>query len=366
MRIIHLFDHLNKGNMGILKTTSDLSLALNKDHGTTSELWFPQHQNAIADQAYGLELVPLEDTHWRRLEQQAIKAESTLVMSHGCWNYPTRWGHLLHKMGCRWIYTPHGMLEPWSRKQKWLKKWLYFRAIEQRLASCADLIRAVSQPERVHLQQLFPKKQVTLIHYGLDSKQVPSQLLADFQDCSRPTTVLFMARLHHKKGIVPLLEGWCRSRLYQNPNYELAIAGFDDGALPQIQRILSSLQSPNIRYIGAVFGSEKAQVLARSSFYILPSHSEGLPTSVLEAMQYGLVPLISDGCNLPEALAAGIALLCNPDPDAIARVLNTLPTLSPSELQRRRREAQDFVTTHFSVQKTAAQFIELLSEPKKP
>ncbi|NJK34123.1 MAG: glycosyltransferase [Oscillatoriales cyanobacterium SM2_2_1] len=364
MRIIHLFDHLNQGNMGILKTTSALSVALKEAYDIPSELWFPRGKAEIAPQARGLDLVPLEHTDLgflnAILSRQAIIPHTTTVMTHGCWQHPTLWGQALKKRGCYWIYTPHGMLEPWSRQQKWLKKWLYFRVIEQIQAANADIIRAVSRPEHLNLQKKFPQTTVTLIPYGLKSDPTLDRAWAETLDQPRICTILFMARLHPKKGIMPLIEGWCRSILYQNPGYELAIAGFDDGALPYLTQTLNALSNANIRYLGPVFGQEKAQVLAQSRYYILPSHSEGLPTSVLEAMQCGLIPLISDGCNLPEAIDAGIALRCNPNPEAIAQVLNSLPSLSPHEQQHRRLAAQNFVETHFAVEKTAARLMRLI------
>lgn len=115
---------------------------------------------------------------------------------------------------------------------------------------------------------------------------------------SKQTVYLFLARLHKKKGIVHLVEAWA-NEMYSRPNSRLIIAGPDEGELPKIQ----SLIHHNIEYVGPVFGEEKLNLLKRAHYYVLPSYSEGFPTSVVEAMSYGAIPVISEGCNFPQVFA---------------------------------------------------------------
>jgi poly(glycerol-phosphate) alpha-glucosyltransferase len=61
-------------------------------------------------------------------------------------------------------------------------------------------------------------------------------------------------------------------------------------------------------FAGPAFGEVKDALMRRVSAFVLPSFSEGLPMSVLEAWAYGLPVLMTDYCNLPEGFAAGAAV----------------------------------------------------------
>ena len=77
---------------------------------------------------------------------------------------------------------------------------------------------------------------------------------------------------------------------------KLIIVGPDEGELAKILPLISG----NIEYKGPLFDSEKSEVLQKAHYYFLPSFSEGFPSSVVEAMSFGAIPVITQGCNFPE------------------------------------------------------------------
>ncbi len=107
-----------------------------------------------------------------------------------------------------------------------------------------------------------------------------------------------------KKGIVPLVKAWLQSALLNNTACRLIIAGPDEGELPLIQSLITD--ATNIEYIGMVSGDAKDKLLASASYYLLPSFSEGFPTSLLEAMEKGAIPVITRGCNFNEVFEQNI------------------------------------------------------------
>ena len=70
----------------------------------------------------------------------------------------------------------------------------------------------------------------------------------------------------------------------------------------------STLDSAEVLFFGPAFGKEKEALLRSAEAFILPSFSEGLPMSVLEAWSYGLPVVMTPECNLPEGFACGAAL----------------------------------------------------------
>lgn len=325
---------------------------LRKKYGIVSEMWHPQIE--------GEDIVP-EGAYERRVLRSvsragfgemmrgaALSPEETVIVSHGCWRFPTRWGRWFRRAGFRWVYVPHGMLEPWSRRQKALKKRLYFSLVERPLARRADVIRAVGGPEKANLDRLFPRHpRRVLIPNGVD--RLPAAVLEEKP--AQVQTFLFMARLHHKKGILPLVEGWLASPLNDRPGYALRIAGPDQGEGATLRALMA--KSNNIEYLGPVYGAEKEALLRASHYFVLPSHSEGFPTSVLEAANYGLIPLISEGCNFPELFERGLAVRLAPEAGQVRQALEAVLAMPPAETAALRRAVKAFVDEGYDLGRIA-------------
>ena len=313
MRIINIVDRLDRVNFGIWNAAIATAAELKKQYGVESEVWFPgETKQAAVEELNGALPRALFDSGTlslnRAVEEAALNPDGDIIVSHGCWQYPTRWGLALKQKGFRWMAVPHGMLEAWSLSQKRLRKWAYFHLVERRALLQADVVRAVGMPEFENLRRNF-EKQLVWIANGVPPMERGEKHL----DPDSPRVFLFMARLHHKKGLAPLLEAWDGLMAGERHNCLLKIAGPDDGELAFLESFLAaSTASSTIQYLGPVYGQEKEELLRGSHFYVLPSHSEGFPTSVLEAMQHGLVPLISPGCNFPDVFERELGLQVMP------------------------------------------------------
>lgn len=356
MRIINLVDFVAPINTGIWKAAISTADILQEKYGVASEIWFPDTQ--YKKQNFGTATpIILEGISSAELQKQIqareLNSQEDIIISHGAWQYPTHWAHQLKRKGFRWVYTPHGMLEPWSMSQKWFKKWLYFKIYEGRFARKADAVRAVGRPELENLRKEFSKS--ILIPNG-----VPITEIINYQKADIPRKMLFMGRLHHKKGVIPLAEAWSKSNLAKNHDFELIFAGPDEGELEQLKAIIST--QTNISYIGAVFGEAKTQLLSKCHYFALPSFSEGFPTSVVEAMQFGILPLISDGCNFPEAIEADVAIRISPNVNDIVAALNELPAITPDLHLAITNKCQKLILEHYSLARIAQQQFELYSK----
>lgn len=269
------------------------------------------------------------------LASKAFTPNETIIVSHGSWLAPARVGYKLRKAGYKWIYAPHGMLEAWSLNNQRLKKLVYWNLKERWMVKNADMIRAVSKLEQEHLEASL-HRQVALVENGVVVPPVVPKT-------SAVTIYLFLARLHFKKGIKQLVEGW-HTVNNSNPSVKLIIAGPDEGELKHIQPFLGG----NIEYVGAVYGDAKKKLLNEASYYCLPSYSEGFPTSVLEAMSYGQIPLTSEGCNLPTELQK-LGYVLEPDVKWITQVLTLLNTF-PFD-QKQSDLCRKIVSEHYSEDK---------------
>jgi poly(glycerol-phosphate) alpha-glucosyltransferase len=86
------------------------------------------------------------------------------------------------------------------------------------------------------------------------------------------------------------------------------IRGQNSDALDARHSSLVSSAAADVLFYGPAFGEEKEALLRSAEAFVLPSFSEGLPMSVLEAWSYVLPVVMTPECNLPEGFACGAAL----------------------------------------------------------
>jgi glycosyltransferase involved in cell wall biosynthesis len=283
------------------------------------------------------------------LRDVGLSTQEIIIVTHGCWEQPTRLGYRFKKKGFPWVYTPQGMLEPWSIDQKKIKKKIYFTFFEKRWTVNASSIRAVSNEEKKNLELVYNQR-VTMIPNGV---RVSKYVLKD----SDKIIFLFLARLHHKKGVLPFVKAWVKTMKYAKA--ELLIAGPDEGELDKIRPFFCD----NVRYIGPIFGDAKRSLLKKSHYYVLPSFSEGFPTSVVEAMGYGAIPLISKGCNFPEVFDKGLGYQIEPEERSISQQLLKLKDEDfDHDLSHRNHE---FIQKYYSESVIGDQFYAIYQETLK-
>lgn len=100
-------------------------------------------------------------------------------------------------------------------------------------------------------------------------------------------TLLFLSRIEKEKGICETLEAVNRL-VGEYPRIRLVVAG-DGSFLAQALQMTAEMGlQNNVKFLGYVKGEEKREAFVNSNVYIFPSHSEGMPTTVLEAMAFGL------------------------------------------------------------------------------
>ena len=137
--------------------------------------------------------------------------------------------------------------------------------------------------------------------------------------------MLYIGRIHPKKNLDALIEAWDAAALPEGA--ELTIAGW--GNADDVAALEARLASApaSVRFVGPVHGEAKQALLEQARFVVLPSHSEGLPMTILEAWAAGTPTVMTAACHLPEGLATGAAFECETEPSSIAAALGRALTL---------------------------------------
>jgi|GEM_PF-708281 len=350
-RVINIVDSFAKVNFGIWNAAVNTAPLLAQNHELVTELWYPA-QTQDHDIELMAEIIerPLPETSLKQLrllvKEAGLQPATDIIVTHGAWRYPTRWGAWLRSQGFKWVYTPHGMLEPWSMNQKALLKSFYFTSIEGPKSRKASGVRAVGKPERENLLEHY--KRVVFIPNGHSPK--PS----NFARPQEPIQFVYLARFHPKKRPLQLVQAWLASPLSQDIGFRLVMAGPDEeNTRAGLEKLITDAGCTSLVVQDPVYGAEKVKLLRQSHFFILPSLSEGFPTSVIEAMSEGLIPLLSQGCNFPDVFEHKLALDSGTHPPTIQKAIEEAASIAPARRAEWQNRCLKYALANYSLEVVA-------------
>ena len=245
---------------------------------------------------------------------------------HGLWTFQSVVSNLSRRPV---VISPRGMLDAWALKNSGLKKKIALRLVEAANLHRASCFHALNQDEAESIRAFGIEAPIAIIPNGVDlPKETTGVPAPDWLAGDKRKVLLFLGRIHPKKGLSELLRGWSILRETAPEiaqSWRLVVGGWDDGGYLESLKNLAAelLIEKDVTFPGAVYHDEKHALMSNSDAFILPSYSEGLPMSVLEAWAYKLPVFMTHQCNLSFAFAEGAAIEVTTQPDNIATTLAT-------------------------------------------
>ncbi len=216
------------------------------------------------------------------------------------------------------VLSPHGTL-PYAAgrgavKRGWdavLGRWAA-RRIDQLVALTAD---EADDARRLWERLGVPLSagRISVVPNGVDPDEFavlppPETFRARWGIPVRAPLVLFLGRLHERKGVHHLL-----AALPLLPEVWLAVAGPDEGQEAALRAQAGRLGvEDRVVFTGLLTGADRLAAFSGADALALPAVGEGLPVVALEAMAAGLPVALSDGCHLPEVMEAGAGVRLEP------------------------------------------------------
>lgn len=264
------------------------------------------------------------------LSERLKATQWDVLHTHGLWMHPSvaasAWGR---RTGKPWLVSPHGMLDPWAiRNARW-KKRLAGLAYENRHLHGAACLHALCEAEADAFRAYGLTNPIALIPNGVDLPELTTGRVRPDWERDLPQSarvLLFLGRLHPKKGLLALLEAWARVADSSNAPWRLVVAGWDQNShRSELERLAVALRVKNsVYFAGPQFGEHKMATLQRADAFVLPSLSEGLPMAVLEAWANGLPVLMTPQCNLTKGFAAGAAVRADPEVESLSEGIEAI------------------------------------------
>lgn len=253
------------------------------------------------------------------------------VIVHGLWLYHTyaarkamsrrrKAGKRLPKM----YVMPHGMLDPWFQKMsvrpvKAVRNWIFWKLLEHKVVNQADALLFTCEEEKIRAGQAFRPYRPNQQHIvGLGVAEAPAFQLemrtafAERCNLSGKPYILFLGRIHPKKGVDLLIKAWSELQKSQSKSQisglTLVIAGpgLDSPFGAEMQTLAASECAPGtVHFPGMLSGDSKWGAFYGCEAFILPSHQENFGIAVVESLACGKPVLISNQVNIWREIVEG-------------------------------------------------------------
>lgn len=263
--------------------------------------------------------------------------------------------------GVPYVVRPLGTLDPWSMKQKFLRKRVFWFVSGKKMLQHSAAVHYTAQAEKEGAERSLRMNHGRVIPLGVEGvKMVSSDGLAEwFPALAGQRYVLVLSRLDPKKGLDLLIEAFVSLvRRPQFAGWRLVIAG--DGPREYVAMLKEkAANSHRIVFTGWVEGERKEALLRNASLLALPSLHENFGLCVVEAMARGVPVLLSPQVNLAQEIeAANAGWIIDRD-----ELTSGLAVALADETERvRRGKAAYFFSQRYSWRKTAADLIDLYNE----
>lgn len=320
----------------------------------------PQEWNPVAAYAFGkigpysLHYTPLLNA-WLKQRGDPIQVANL----QGIWLYTnhvvSRW---CRKHGIPYMITVHGNFHSYalqiSHWKKYIAQWWFAKAM-LRHARC---LHALNDAEYKAIRSYGLSNPVCIIPNGI---LFPDPALKTERIDLHKQICLFVGRLHPIKGIDNLLYAW-KNLTALKQGWILVLVGNEDKA--GYRRYLETLSlelgiQDDVYFAGPQYGQDKTRWFHSADFFVLPSHSEGWPVVVLEALAHQLPVVMTETCHIPEIQESGAAIQVKTGIEGLSEGLQQMMMKPSQERRWMGKQGYHFVQRHYQWEHVIDQLLEV-------
>ena len=280
----------------------------------------------------------------RRWLRHAVLSEQVdIIHNHSLWMMPNVYpGWATRGQKCRLVVSPRGTLSEWSLSQSAQAKRIFWWLLQKPAFREAACFHATAESELDDIRRAGFRQPVCIIPNGVDVPEVQQK------SASSRRGLLFLGRIHPKKGVDLLLHAW-RALSDRFPDWDLQIVGPDDGGyLPQMQALASELRLQRVKFSGPLYGEEKWRAYRDSELFVLPTHSENFGMSVAEALAAGTPAIVTRGAPWSELETRGAGWWIDVGADALVACMEEAMTRPREDLVERGTRGRSWMIEEYS------------------
>lgn len=367
MRILHTIRSVNPEGGGVIETVKQFSLSLEaQGHEVTiasldapNDPWVkecPNHVEALGPSRANYGMSP-RFVPW--LQENVENFDAVVV--NGLWQFNSYgvW-KALHGTRKHYFVFPHGMLDPWFKRTyplKHAKKWLYWPWAEYRVLRDAHAVLFTCEQERQLARESFwlyrCNERVVSLGIARPSGAPDAQreaFLDRFPECRGKRIVLFLGRIHEKKGCDLLIRAFAKVALFHS-DLQLVMAGPEQQDATRWRELAAECGiADRVVWTGMLSGDVKWGALHAAEVFALPSHQENFGLAVVESLACGVPVLISREVNIWQEIVASGAGLAEADTvEGTSALLQAWVKKSRSEREKMRAASARCFAERFEI-----------------
>jgi glycosyltransferase involved in cell wall biosynthesis len=302
---------------------------------------------AVASPAHALRLGNrvLWSADFARLIARGLPATGPrLIHDNGLWGYTNAVaGKYAARHRIPLVISPHGMLEPWAMRSKALKKRVALTLYQQAILDSAAMFVVSAESECDSVRQAGLKQPVAIVPAGV---ALPATTATHTQ-ATVERRLLFLSRIHPKKGLASFVEAW---RTVRQPGWKIIVAGPDEGGhRAEIERLIAShALTADFEFSGPVAGEPKRRLFESADVFVLPTFSENFGVVIAEALSYGVPVLTTRGTPWSVLQKIDAGWWVEPGVTGVAAGLRAALSTTPEQRARMGAAGRTLIATEFN------------------
>lgn len=210
------------------------------------------------------------------------------------------------------------------------------------------LFHATSIEESQTIEKLFPNANIIIQPNFIDVENVNKTV-------GEKRNIVFLGIIYEVKKIENLIKAVVLSSRFKFSNHRLLIAGLplverDKDYLAKLVSLVARFNMEDkIKFVGEVYGEEKARFLKEAYVLVLPSESENFGNVVAEALSHSTPVIASRGAPWRELQDRNIGWWVNNDPNSLKDAIDEALGLSEEEYYRRCKESFKLVSQKYNI-----------------
>ena len=309
----------------------------------------------------------------QRDKARALIREADVLHLHGCWNPGNnQLARDADAAGVPYVQSVHGMLDDWSMTQSVLKKRLFLALGGKRTLVRARRVHCTAEAELAQARRWFSPGEGVVCPLVFDLspyRELPGpglarEAIAEHLGNSGEPVVLFLARIHRKKGVDVFIRA-AAELARRGVAFRAVIAGTSEheGYMDEMRRLARTEGlADRVAFVGHVSGDLKTSLFELAAVFAGPTSQENFGFVFPEALACGTPVVTTRGVDIHSELeASGGAVIADRTPGAFADAIAGL-LADPERSGRMGASGRAWVFEHLDPDAVAARYESLYTE----